>query len=63
MDFGSTSLTTFNTIFQNLKKMRGLRLSPSIECVLDVLASWRLMTWSDAPASYSSAAKIMSSYS
>jgi hypothetical protein len=48
---------------QNLK-MRGLHLSPSIECVLDVLAGWRLMMWSDSLASYSSAAKkIMSSCS
>ena len=50
--FGSLALQSFNTINSNLK-FESERVVPllSIERVLGVLVGWRLMTWSDAPAS------------
>jgi hypothetical protein len=64
MDSALPTLQTFNTLISNLK-FENERVAPllSIKCVLDVLVGWRLITWSDAPASYSLAGKIMSSYS
>jgi hypothetical protein len=46
------ALQIFNTLDSNFK-FESDRVVPllSIEHVLDVLVSWRLMTWSDAPAS------------
>jgi hypothetical protein len=42
MDFGSTNLTTFNTIFKLKKKTEKAAPLSSIECMLDVLAGWRV---------------------
>jgi hypothetical protein len=60
MAFGSLALQHLIQ-FQKLK-FESERVAPllSIECVL---VGWHLMMWSDAPTSYSSAEKIMSSYS
>jgi hypothetical protein len=63
MAFGSSALQSLNT-FSNLK-FESERAMPLlyIECMMGVLVGWHLMTWSDPSASYSLAAKIMSSYS